>query len=300
MELEMIYGIDQMEYRDDIIPRNICFAQGDCNSVGSLTTNSLTYSEDEGGVVTTSPKRWNCDVGLNPNSGQRYRKACKLPVFVPANHGCFRDPEFFPPFASMMQSQQSFLERYDNDEAENDDSLKRKFSCNLFGSNRISTHARKEMLRHQMSKPFRALPFPTSPRIDASCIGKNILQSVANQVQNAGSLNCTRSRKLVQQDKKESVGQAVEQARFVPAGEEWYPSDGETHRDKPRQSLNDSSLENKNGHVNSMLHSTSQSFDFSIDKAELSLSNDTHWLSLVATDESSVEESAVVLKLELD
>lgn len=297
----------QMEYRSNNIPRNISFAQGDCCSVGSLTsTSSLTYSED-GVVVTTCvphppPQRWNCDAGLDPNARQRYSKtASKRISTISTNHGgSFDDPEFFPPLVSMMQSQQSLLSSYyDDEEDENDPSLKRRFSCSLFGTNRISTHARMEMLRHQMSKPFRALPtLPTPPMIDASCIGKGVLESVINQVQNAGTLNCNMSRKLVQQGKKETVGAPVEEVLFVPAFE-GFPSKTEKDNGQPRKSIKDH-LENSTDQFHSFSTSTSQSFDFSIDKGELSLSNDTHWLSLVATDESSVEETEVVLKLELD
>jgi len=281
-----------------MVPRNVCFVDGECDSVGSLTATSLTYSEDDG-VVLSPPKRWNCDVGLEPKIRQRKPNVSKTPTILPVSHGHFRDPGFFPPFAS-MKSQLSLLESYEDDEDENDSDAKRTFSCNIFGRNRISTHTRMEMLRHQMSKPFRALPFPTGPKIDAGCIGKSILQSVANHAQSTSALDCNKSRKLVRQGQKEKVGELVEKNRFDGGYDEGYPSDEEMDRRETMQSIKDSPLGDEVGRINPLSLLSKQSFDFSIDKAELSLSNDTHWLSLVATDESSVEESAVVQKLELD
>jgi hypothetical protein len=200
-----------------------------------------------------------------------------------------------------MKSQLTMVESYDDDdEAENDTDIKRRFSCNVFGSNRISTHTRMEMLRHQISKPFRVLPFPTAPKIDTSCIGKSILQSVANQVHSTSALDCRKSRMFVRQDPKESSGEPVKKSRSDAANDEGYPSDEETGRREPTQSFRNSSLGEKLGRCNNLSPMSNQSFEFSMDKAELSLSNDTHWLSLVATDDSSVDESAVMLKLELD
>lgn len=285
-----------MQYHESKIPRDLCFVDGDSISVGSLSAASLTYSEDK--VVVSPPKRWNCDAGLEPRIRQRSSTGFKTSATLPVNHDRFRDPEFFPPFAS-MKSEMTSLESNGDDEAENDADVKRRFGCNIFGSNRISTHARMEMLRHQMSKPFRALPFPTGPKLDASCIGKNMLQSVVNQVQSTSALDCNKSRKLVRQGQKENIGELVEKACSEAANDEGYPSDEERNRIEPTQSFNYSPLGKKFGGSNTLSPLSNQSFDFSIDKAELSLSNDTHWISLVATDESS-EESAVELILAVD
>ncbi|CAJ1969270.1 unnamed protein product [Cylindrotheca closterium] len=288
-----------MPYHDNsMVPRDVCFVDGDSISVGSLTAASLTYSEDE--VVLSPPKRWNCDAGLEPKTRQRNHNVFKPPAVLPVSHGPFRDPEFFPPFASMKSQLTAVESCDDDDEAENDSDAKRRFTCNVFGSNRISTHARMEMFRHQISKPFRVLPFPSAPRIDTSCMGKSILQSVANQVQNTSALDCNKSRKLVRQGPKENGCEPDKIFRFGISNHEGYPSDEEMDRREPIQSTKDTPLGGKLDRLNTTSPLSNQSFDFSMDKAELSLSNDTHWLSLVATDESSVEECGVELKLELD
>lgn len=283
-----------------MIPKDVYFKDGDCCSVGSLTAPSLalTYSEDEG-VVLSSPKRWNCDAGLVAHQRGRKNQVLKSFAVPPSSHDRFRDPEFFPPFVSMM-SQESLEKRSHEDKAESDSESKRRLSCNLFGNRRISTHSRIEMLRHQMSKPFRALPLPTPPKIDAkNCMGKSILQSVVNQVQGASVLDCSKSRKLARRSsQKEDIGKSAEEGRSAIVDGE-YPSDEEMEQDR-WQTLRKPSMEEEPDCFKTVSANSSQSIDFSFKMADVCSHNEPGWLRRVATEESSVDENAVELLIDLD
>jgi hypothetical protein len=288
---------------DQTIPRNI-YCQDD-RSMGSLAESSLdfTYSEDDGGALDV-PERWNCDFRMDiEESKQVYplprTSAFREMTFTPKSLVASRDPDFFPPY-EMGCSQVSQDDYSDNDDDDNDHS-KRYFACkpNVFGSSRFSTHSRMEMWQHQISKPFRSLPFRRPLTTDVNSLGKKILKSVVNKPKIA-ALVCSKSRKLVRIAREEDANTTFQQEQKVVATKQLQTVN--THDGEKGKQISEFPWfpERKECDSPNLIWSIPCApKELSVQKGSIFQSDGFDWTSQVPTDESSADESAVILAVDL-
>jgi hypothetical protein len=296
-------AIYQAETWDQMIPKNI-YCQDD-SSMGSLAESSLdfTYSEDDGGALDV-PERWNCDFRMDIEECKQVyplprTSAFREMTFDPKNLVAFRDPEYIPPY-EMGCSQVSQDDYSDNDDDDNHHS-KRTFACtpNVFGSSRISTHSRMEMWQHQISKPFRSLPFRRPRTTDVNGLGKKILESVVNKPKIA-ALVCSKSRKLVRITREEEANTTFQQEQKAEATNQLQTVN--THDGEKGEQRSEFPLFPEHqvcGSPNLIWSVPCTSKELSVQKGNIFQSDRFQWTSQVPTDESSADESAVILAVDL-
>lgn len=279
----------QEETWDQTIPKNIyCPDDESCSSIGSFAESSLdlTYSED-GGSRPYESERWNCDLRVEVDDFKQPRRNPRSSANAEAmrkrnNLSSFPDLCVFQPFAmSPAQAAQHDPNADDNNDDDAHSSQKLFSVPNVFRSRRISSYARMEMLHHQISKPFRAWPFRCT---DVNSLGKKILKSAATYP-NITALDCSKSRKIVritrEQDAEKTfpVRQKVNRHRALPVDTQ-DGDEGTLTEFPPFLVLQEHGLR-------------------STQKGSIFQSDGFQWVSQVPTDESSDDESAIILAVDL-
>eukprot|EP00980_Cylindrotheca_fusiformis_P008905 scaffold1900_cov123-Cylindrotheca_fusiformis.AAC.31 len=253
-----------IDYIDTAIPKTIYCEDDSCSSIGSL-------AEDDGERLHM-PHRWNCDLRTaiedsncvypTPEASELRRRLESCP-----------DPDVFPP---MVMGASVSQQNYDEEGLGKDGSSKGKLGCtpNVFGGRKMSAHSRMEMWHHQVSKPFRVL----------GSRKKNLKSMVNNS--NAAALNCSKSRRRLRETREEDDFEAFLQDRHQTTINH-LPSDIFHKSEEEKQETEFPPFLECQHPGASQKGNIFRPYD------------DLQWMSQAPTDESSEDESVVILAIDL-